>query len=448
MTMLQSPDELISSGVNYALISFVELNGFSRAKLVPMSVLSSVKEHGAGFAGFAAGDIGQGPHDPDLVAIPDLGSMQRVPWREDVCWFASDLYVEGRSWPYCPRTTAKRVLRMAQEKGYRFMVGMEPEFFLLRKGGDGRLEPADPLDMEAKPCYNQQSIFRNLDFITRLVDAMNRLGWGVYQCDHEDANGQFEINWAYTEALEQADRLTFARFLIRSLAEEQGLIATFMPKPFSRLTGNGAHCHVSLWDEKTGRNLFLPEGGAEGNPLALSDIGRWFIGGLLAHARALAAFTTPTVNSYKRLWASTTDSGATWAPVYVTYGGNNRTVMLRIPGEGRVEYRAVDGAVNPYLALAAIVAAGLDGIERQIDPGPPFAGNAYKLTWADASERGMTVLPRTLKEALEALDGDEVLTEALGPDLVSLYLEVKEREWREYHASVSEWEVERYLHLG
>ncbi len=445
---LKSLDALLSKDVRYALISFVELNGFSRAKLVPVSALAPAMENGAGFAGFAAGDIGQGPHDPDLIAIPDPESMFRVPWKEDVCWFASDLYVEGRPWPYCPRTAAKRVLQMARDKGYRLMVGMEPEFFLLRKGADGRLEPADPLDVAAKPCYDQQAMFRNIDFITQLVDAMNRLGWGVYQCDHEDANGQFEINWEYTEALEQADRLTFARFLIRSLAEEQGLIATFMPKPFSRLTGNGAHCHLSLWDEATGRNLFLPEGGKDRNQSGVSDIARWFIGGLLAHARALAAFTAPTVNSYKRLWASTTESGATWAPVYVTYGGNNRTVMLRIPDEGRVEYRAVDGAVNPYLAVAAIVAAGMDGIERQIDPGPPFSGNAYELTWTAVSERGMTILPRTLKEALEALDSDDVLKEALGFDLVSLYLKVKEREWNEYHSSVSQWEVERYLHVG
>ncbi|MDI3327609.1 MAG: type III glutamate--ammonia ligase [Alicyclobacillaceae bacterium] len=444
---MKSSEECLAQGVRYALISFVELNGFSRAKLVPASALDAVMERGAGFAGFAAGEIGQGPHDPDLEAVPDPASAYRIPWREEVCWFASDLYVEGRPWPYCPRTAAKRVFQAAREKGYRLMVGMEPEFFLLRKDEHGRLVPADPLDTAAKPCYNQQAIFRNIGFITRLVEAMNRLGWGVYQCDHEDANGQFEINWTYTEALEQADRLIFARFLIRSLAEEEGWIATFMPKPFSQLTGNGAHCHLSLWDEHTGRNLFLA-GKGEGDGAGLTDTARWFIGGLLAHARALAAFTAPTVNSYKRLWAPTTASGATWAPVFVAYGGNNRTVMLRVPGEGRVEYRAVDGAVNPYLALAAILAAGLDGIERQIDPGPLFSGNAYALTGAEAAGRGIATLPRTLKEALDALRSDGVLAEALGPDLVALYIEVKEREWTEYLARVSEWEIERYLHLG
>lgn len=430
-------------GIRYFMVSFVEMNGISRAKLVPAETLEDVASDGVGFAGFAAGDLGQGPHDPDIMAIPDFTSLHVLPWRREIAWVASNLYVNGRPWPYCPRTILTNMQKKAGEKGYRLMVGMEPEFFLIRRE-NGRILPFDPLDNSAKPCYNQQALSRNLDFVTRMVDIMNELGWGVYQCDHEDANSQFEVNWRYSEALDQSDRLTLAKYIIRSLAEQQGLTASFMPKPFKNLTGNGCHYHMSLWDAGGSANLLLDHQ----DPRGLSRNAHWFIGGLLKHARALAAITSPTVNSYKRLVTRPTTSGATWAPVYITYGGNNRTVMIRVPGPGRIEKRTVDGAANPYLAAAAILAAGLDGIENRIDPGRPFDENTYAYTVEELQNRGIGVLPANLSEALDELEADQVLGEALGSDYLKLYLQVKRREWDEYHNTVSDWEVERYLTVG
>ena len=429
--------------IRYYMISFVEMNGISRAKLGPAETLEAVASDGVGFAGFAAGDLGQGPHEPDLMAVPDLSSLSVLPWQPGVAWLASNLYVNGRPWSFCPRTILQRVLDRARAGGYRLMAGMEPEFFLLRRE-NGRLAPFDPLDSSAKPCYNQQALSRNLEFVTRLVSSMNELGWGVYQCDHEDANCQFEVNWRYSDVLNQCDRLTLAKFLIRSLAEQQGLTATFMPKPFTNLTGNGCHYHLSLWDTAGQTNLLLDRGDAHG----LSQTAYWFIGGLLKHARALAAITSPTVNSYKRLVTRPTNSGATWAPVYITYGGNNRTVMIRIPGPGRIEKRTVDGSANPYLAAAAILAAGLDGIEKRLDPGARFEENTYSFTVGELQSRGIEVLPANLDEALDELEADEVLCEALGREYVNLYLKVKRREWDEYHNTVSEWELDRYLTVG
>jgi len=443
MTLSEVASLVREKGIRYLMVSFVEMNGISRAKLVPVETLEAVASDGVGFAGFAAGDLGQGPHDPDIMAIPDFSSLHILPWQREIAWVASNLYVNGRQWPYCPRTILNNMLKKAGDRGYRLMVGMEPEFFLLRKE-NGCIVPFDPLDSSAKPCYNQQALSRNLDFVTRLVDSMNELGWGVYQCDHEDANSQFEVNWQYSEALNQSDRLTLAKFLIRSLAEQQGLTATFMPKPFKNLTGNGCHYHMSLWDAGGPTNLLLDRSDSHG----LSQNAYWFIGGLLKHARALAAITSPTVNSYKRLVTRPTTSGATWAPVYITYGGNNRTVMIRIPGAGRIEKRTVDGAANPYLAVTAILAAGLDGIENQIDPGPRFDENTYTYTVEELKGRGINVLPDNLNVALDELEADEVLAKALGSDYMRLYLQVKRREWDEYHNTVSDWEVDRYLTVG
>ncbi|MFZ5644819.1 MAG: type III glutamate--ammonia ligase [Bacillota bacterium] len=443
MTLSEVTSLVREKGIRYLMVSFVEMNGISRAKLVPVETLEDVASDGVGFAGFAAGDLGQDPHDPDIMAIPDFSSLHVLPYQREIAWVASNLYVNGQPWPYCPRTILTNMLKKVSDRGYRLMVGMEPEFFLVRRE-NGYLVPFDPLDSSAKPCYNQQALSRNLGFVTRLVDIMNELGWGVYQCDHEDANSQFEVNWQYSEALNQSDRLTLAKFLIRSLAEQQGFTATFMPKPFKNLTGNGCHYHMSLWDAEGGTNLLLDRSDSQG----LSQTAYWFIGGLLKHARALAAITSPTVNSYKRLVSRPTTSGATWAPVYITYGGNNRTVMIRVPAAGRIEKRTVDGAANPYLAVTAILAAGLDGIENRIDPGPRFEENTYTYTVEELQGRGINVLPANLNVALDELEADEVLCEALGSDYMKLYLKVKRREWDEYHNTVSDWEVERYLTAG
>lgn len=429
------------NNIKFFLASFSDLQGSVKAKLVPSMHLQSVCENGAGFAGFAVGDLGHTPQDPDILCIPDLRSMIILPWKKDFAWFAGTLTEDGTSaWPYCSRTILLQVLEKAKKMGFTMMTGVEPEFFLLKKNELGKLSPSDDKDSDVKPCYGQQALMRNAEFLGTLIGYMNELGWGVYQADHEDANGQFEINWNYSDVLISADRHSFFKYMVRSMAEERGLIATFMPKPFSHLTGNGCHMHISLWDKSGKTNLFKSEDDARG--LGLSPIAYYFIGGLLRHARACSAIIAPSVNSYKRLTARSSASGATWAPNCITYGGNNRTQFIRVPASGRMEYRALDGACNPYLAAAVILAAGLDGIEHEIDPGQPFgrngAGSSYE-------EKKIETLPTNLKEAIEALEQNEVILSALGSEFAQTFIQRKKEEWAEYHSHISAWEVDRYL---
>ncbi len=429
-------------GIEFFLCSFVEMGGMPKAKLVPVTHLSDMAHGSAGFAGFAVGHIGQGPHDPDMIAMPDFESAMQIPWRKNVAWIASNICVEGKPWPYCPRTILQRQLNRAQENGYIFKTGVEPEFFLLQKNHNGSYEPYDALDALEKPCYDLAALNRNLDIMTSLLKYMEELGWDPYANDHEDANCQFEINWTYSTAQRTADRHIFFRWMVKAVAEQKGLLATFMPKPFAHLTGNGAHFHMSLWDTQTDTtNLFLDEKDENG----LSKLAYHFIGGLKKHARAAAAVTAPTVNSYKRLIRGAPRSGATWAPVFVTYGGCNRTQMIRIPSPGRIENRTVDGAANPYLAAAAMLAAGLDGIKNQIPPGKRNDRNLYETSPEEIQAEEIEVLPGNLIEALDALEQDPVIREALGSPYADYYLEVKRREWKEYHDSVSPWELKNYL---
>ncbi|HZS85888.1 MAG TPA: type III glutamate--ammonia ligase [Chloroflexota bacterium] len=435
--------QLEQQGVRFLLSSFVELAGVPKAKLVPITHLEDVARDGAGFAGFAAGYMGQGPNSPDIAAIPDLASLMILPWRREVAWAASDVYVEGEQWPYCPRLILKRQIARARAMGFTFKTGIEPEFFLVRKDEHGRLVLADAKDDLAKPCYDQRTLTRSLDFLTTLVTYMQELGWDPYANDHEDANGQFEIDWAYSDCLTTADRYIFLRYMVKVLAEQHGWIATFMPKPFANLTGNGAHFHMSLWDATKDTPLFEDPGDSYG----LSRLAYHFIGGLKAHARAVAAVTSPTVNSYKRLIMGNARSGATWAPVYVSYGGNNRTQMLRIPAPGRVENRTIDGACNPYLAATVLLAAGLDGIEKELDAGAPNERNMYEMSPEELRRKRITILPSTLKEAVDALEADKVIQAALGEEYARTYISAKRDEWEEYHNSISQWEIDRYVEL-
>jgi glutamine synthetase len=440
--------EVDKQGAEFLFAQFVDLSGKPSAKLVPTTHLEDVFAEGAGFAGFAAGEIGQGPHNPDLAAMPDPASYTPVPWQPNLVRFACDVHVEGDPWPYCPRTILRRQLDLAREKGYVFKIGLEAEFFLLRRE-DGRLQVADRLDVLERPCYDMRALSRQYDFITALSKYETQLGWDNYANDHEDANGQFESNFVFADALTTADRVIFFRYMVQSLAHERGLLATFMPKPFSHLTGNGLHMHMSLWDPETDTNLFEDEHDSRG--LGLSELAYRFLGGLLAHAKAYIAVTAPTVNSYKRLIVGAPMSGATWSPAYVTYGGNNRTQMIRVPAPGRCEDRTVDGAANPYLAAAVILASGLDGIERELDPGEPNTENMYEVPEDERVKRGIDVLPSNLLDATRNLEEDEVLREALGhgvgEDYVDYYVKVKRREWDEFHAGVSDWEIEKYLSL-
>ncbi|HIO49074.1 TPA: type III glutamate--ammonia ligase, partial [Candidatus Poribacteria bacterium] len=382
-------------------------------------------------------------HDPDMASIPDFDSLTIVPWRKNVAWVTGNVQVNDQPWPYCPRTILQRQLENSKQKGYIFNVGVEAEFMLLKGDENGRYAPWDSLDTLEKPCYDLQSLHRNLDVMMTLIKYMQELGWSPYANDHEDANCQFEINWVYSDALTTADRHTFYKWMVKTIAEEQGLLATFMPKPFANLTGNGAHLHMSLWDEENQENLFLDQEDRNG----LSQLAYWFMGGILKHAKALAAVANPLVNSYKRLISGAPRSGATWAPVYITYGGSNRTQMVRIPAPGRIENRSADGAANPYLVMAAMLAAGLDGIENKIDPGERNDDNLYEVLEDELRRREIGVLPRSLKEAVDCLEADEVIKQALGSEYADYYIQVKNEEWRQYHNTVSKWESDNYLGL-
>jgi glutamine synthetase len=432
--------DIAAKRVRFLLCSFVELAGTPKAKLVPVTHLEDAARDGAGFAGFAAGDLNQGPSDSDICSVPDFRGLTVLPWKQDVAWVPGNLHVDGNPWPFCPRTTLCRNLDALRQRGLTFNTGVEPEFMLLAKEGD-QFRPWDPLDTLGKPCYDLRALHRNLDLMTTLVGSMQELGWQPYATDHEDANCQFEINWTYSDALTTADRHVFFKWMVKTFAEQRGLFATFMPKPFQHLTGNGSHFHVSLASAETGENVFL----AKDDPLGLSEIARWFLGGILHHARGLAAVVAPTVNSYKRLVRRATRSGATWAPVYVTYGASNRTQMVRVPGPGRFEVRVVDGAANPYLAPAALLAAGLDGIDKKMDPGPPNTANLFEASEEYLVSHKIGFLPGNLPESLAAFAEDCVLRGALGEEYAAYYLAVKGEEWRAYHQSVSAWETDRYL---
>jgi glutamine synthetase len=432
-------------GIEFYFAQFVDMHARPSAKLVPAANLDDLVADGAGFAGFAAGEVGQMPNDPDIAAIPDLASFTPVPWEPTLARFACDIHVEGEEWPFDPRTILRRQLGRAREMGYEFMIGMELEYFLIRRDDDGSIAIADSLDTLEKPCYDLKGLTRNYEFLGTVSRYMNELGWGNYANDHEDANGQYEQNFTFTDALSSCDRGVFFRYMVHTLAHQRGLLATFMPKPFTELTGNGCHFHMSLWDGD--RNLFLDEEDPRG--LGLSQLAYHFLGGLMKHARASSAVTAPTVNSYKRLKAGTTTSGATWSPVWISYGYNNRTQMYRIPGPGRIEDRSVDGACNPYLAATVILASGLDGIENEINPGEPNPENLYAVPSKELRDRGFEILPTNLLEATVELERDEVLRTALGrardEDYADYFIRVKREEWNRYHEQVTPWELREYL---
>ena len=439
MTLDEVKKLIQEKGLEFFLCSFVEMNGMPKAKVVPTTHVDDMATEGAGFAGFAAGEMGQGPHSPDMANIPDFDSLTIVPWRRNMAWVAGNIFVEDQPFNYCPRTILANQLERARSLGYEFKVGVEAEFILLRKDESGKYVPNDPLDILEKPCYDLVTLHRNLDLMTTLIKYMQELGWGPYANDHEDANCQFEINWEYSDAMTTADRHTFFRWMVKTVAEEAGMLATFMPKPFANLTGSGAHFHMSLWDGDN--NIFLDEADANG----LSREAYWFMGGLLNHAKALVAVNGQLVNSYKRLTRGAPRSGASWAPVYVTYGGSNRTQMIRIPGPGRLENRAVDGAANPYLSCAAMLAAGLDGIANKTDPGKKNEDNLYEISQDELRRRGIDFLPESLKEAVDQLAEDEVVKAGLGQEYADYFVDVKRAEWLDYHLHVGEWERDRYL---
>lgn len=422
-------------GIKYFLISYVDLFGALRAKLVPATAISGMQKSGAGFAGFATW-LDMSPADADLFAVPDASSLVQLPWKPEVGWLASDLVMNDELVAQAPRNVLKSTMLGAESLGYVMKTGVECEFFLTNADGS---KISDAADNATKPCYDQSALMRRYEVIKEICDSMLTLGWRPYQNDHEDANGQFEMNWDFADALTTADRHVFFKFMARSIAEKHGLRATFMPKPFIDLTGSGCHMHTSLWSPE-GANLFEDETGE----LGLSALGYGFIGGLIHSADALCAFTNPTVNSYKRINAPRTVSGATWAPNTVTYTGNNRTHMIRIPDAGRLELRLPDGAANPYLAPAAMLAAGLDGIQNQRDPGKRLDINMY----TDGHKvKGAKKLPLNLLDAIRALEKSTVLRSALGAPLVDGYAKLKHEEWNAYSRHLTQWERDNTLDI-
>ena len=420
-------------GIKYFLISYVDLFGTLRAKLVPAVAIDGMAKSGAGFAGFASW-LDMTPADPDVFAIPDPDSLIQLPWKREVGWLAADPWMNGKPVPHAPRNVLKRMKAKAQKQGYVMKTGVECEFFLLAPDGSAI---SDAADTASKPCYDQSALMRRYDVITEICDAMLELGWGPYQNDHEDANGQFEMNWNYDDMLLTADRQAFFKYMVKSIAEKHGLRATFMPKPFANLTGSGCHAHVSLW---AGEKNAFDDGKDD---LGLSKAGYHFVGGLMAAAQEICAITNPTVNSFKRINAPVTLSGATWSPNTVTFTGNNRTHMIRIPEGGRFEFRLPDGAANPYLLPAAILAAGLDGMARKADPGKALDINMY--TEGHKAPAGTKKLPLNLLDALRLTDGSKVLRRELGAEFVDAYVKLKTAEWNDFTRHLTDWERKNTL---
>lgn len=420
--------------IKFFLFNFTDLFGTQRAKLVPAQAAAKMQKAGAGFAGFATW-LDQTPAHPDLLVMPDPNSIIPLPWRPEVAWVAGDPWMDGKPLAQAPRLALKELVAKAAKRNLKLMAGVEPEFHLTNADGSA---VSDPRDTQEKPCYDQAAIMRRLDVIAEITGTMIELGWGPYQNDHEDANGQFEINWNFNDALTTADQLAFFKFMVKSIAEKHGLRATFMPKPFINLTGNGCHVHLSVWDGAGKKNLFHDPKG----DLGLSPMAYQFLGGLIHHADSLVAITNPTVNSYKRINAPRTLSGATWSPNTVTFGGNNRTHMVRVPDEGRIEFRLPDGAANPYLMMAGILVAGLHGLDDKMDPGKRLDIDMY----AEGHKvKGAKKLPLNLLDAIRNFEKDKYLRDGLGAEVSDAYIKLKTNDWNQYCRHLTQWERDTTL---
>lgn len=423
-----------SKKIKYFLISFVDLFGVLRSKLVPARAIRDMQKEGAGFAGFATW-LDMSPADSDMFAIPDPDSLIQLPWKPEVGWLAADLWMDGKEVEASPRVALERQIANAKAKGYRMKTGVECEYFLVNTDGS---DISDPRDIQAKPCYDQSALMRRYDVVSEICDAMVSLGWGPYQNDHEDANGQFEMNWDYDDCLKTADRHVFFKYMVKQIAENHGLRATFMPKPFNHLTGNGCHAHVSVWNNAGKTNLFHDKK----DEMGLSKLAYSFLGGVIHNADSLCSFFNPTINSYKRINAPVTLSGATWSPNTVTYSGNNRTHMVRIPDQGRFELRLMDGSANPYLLQAGVLAAGLDGVANKREPGKRLDINMY----TEGHKAGKVKrLPLNLLDAIRLTEKSKVLRQMLGSELIDSYCKLKLEQWNDYSRHLTQWERDNTL---
>ena len=439
-TLAEAKKFLKENNVKYVLAQFVDIHGVAKVKSVPAEHFEDILKNGAGFAGGAICGMGITPNGPDYMAKGDLSTLSLMPWQPGYAKIICDGHVLGKPYDFDPRVVLKKQVERLKEKGWIMYTGLEPEFSLLKKDENGHIHPFDDSDTLQKPCYDYKGITRQSAFLEKLTESLIAVGLDVYQIDHEDANGQFEINYTYADCLKSADDYIMFKMAASEIANEMGMICSYMPKPFSNRPGNGMHLHISIGDGK--QSLFHDDNDPTGH--GLTKLAYHFMAGLLAHAPAICALAAPTVNSYKRLVVGRSLTGATWAPAYITYGNNNRSTMVRIP-YGRIEMRLPDGACNPYLATAAIIAAGLDGVERKLDPGQGHETNLYDLSPAELAEKGIDILPQNLHEALKALEADQVVRDALGKGLTEEFLKLKHMEWVEYMRHVSDWEINRYV---
>jgi glutamine synthetase len=440
-------ERLGGEGVKYVMATYADGHGIAKCKTVPLDHFHQMMAGSELFTGAALDLLGQSPADDELAVYPDPDAIVQLPWRPTVAYAPGNLYLRGEPYPMCPRTVLTRQVARARERGFVFNLGMETEFFFVTLDENGRPSPWNPRDVLDKPCYDAIGMLESLDFLDEMVGYINALGWDVHSFDHEDGNGQYEFDFSYTNAIGMADRFMLFRMMAKEVARSHGYEATFMPKPWSDKTGGGAHFNMSLASAETGVNLFEPDG-EDRYGCGISELGYQFLAGLLRHAPAIVAVTAPTVNSYKRLIKQGSMSGSTWAPVFISYGRNNRTHMLRVPTKSpRVESRAVDASVNAYLGAAIVLAAGLEAIDEAADPGPPIDLDMYVQPDAKLNELGVGLLPRTLQEAIDAFEASELAREVFREDLHSAYVAFKRAEWEEFHNSVSEWEWNRYLTL-
>jgi glutamine synthetase len=440
--------ELEAKGVKYCIGAYVDIHGIPKGKVVPITHLLHMARGSERYTGYALDGLGQAPNDDELTSVPDFSRLVQLPWEPKIAWIPADNHFQGKPYPLNTRVALQNQLEAAATMGFGMNLGIECEIYLLRKNADGTLSIPDPDDKYTKPCYDVESFISNFSWLDKVASTINALGWDLYSFDHEDANGQFEFDFKYADALTTCDRLIFFRHMAKHYAKEEGLIATMMPKPFANRTGNGAHFNMSLYDLVKGDNLFACDPKDDSRGIGLTPLGYQFIGGILKHGRALCAAFAPTVNSYKRLVRRGAMSYFSWAPVFNSYGSNNRTNSVRVPaGGGRCESRNADGAVNPYLAATLVLAAGLEGIRDQLDPGNPNEDNLYAISEDERRARGIEFLPQTLQEAVSAFAADPLVEQALGRELRDEFIRYKTEEWETYHLGVSQWEIDRYSHM-
>lgn len=443
--VLAIQESLKAKGVKYCIGAYVDIHGVQKAKVVPIDHLPQMAAGSERYTGYALDGLGQAPNEDELTSVPDLRHIVQLPWEPTVAWMPADNHFKGEPYPLSTRVALQSVMAQAAQMGFGMNLGIECEIFLLKLQADGSLVVPHAGDKLVKPCYDVKGFMDNFSWLDKVATCINNLGWDLYSFDHEDANGQFEFDFNYADALTTCDRLTFFRMMAKHYAEEEGLLATMMPKPFADKTGNGAHFNMSLYDLKTGKNLFACDPKDDPRGIGLTPLGYQFVAGILKHGRALCAVFAPTVNSYKRLVRRGAMSYFSWAPVFNSYGSNNRTNSVRIPaGGGRCESRNADGAVNPYLAAALALAAGLEGIREGLNPGEPNEDNLYELSDAQRAERGIEFLPQTLQEAVAAFAADPLVERTLGKGLRDEFIKYKTQEWDAYHLSVSQWETARY----